>query len=194
MHGVTTAIVGFLFVCIVLPQIVKNRSQYYAALVAILLVILLDAIAAMVRGSPGPNDEPGGGGGFAVVAYVFCAILQIFAILLLVMSAGGISARELAGDMKRAYEVIRRGEEEKEIIIPLSNQPPRAAAQAGGGGAKVSDQAPHVVYKIDEHGNDVPAKPAAPPDHGSVPMAGAKEEEEEFDSEAHTPNTDKPAT
>src|SRR5215831_196628 len=98
MQGVTTAIVAFLFVCLVYPKIVKHRAQYYAALAAILLVIALDAIAHMVGGKASTESgQPVGVGGFAVVCYVFCAILQIAAIILLVLSVGGLSMRELAG-------------------------------------------------------------------------------------------------
>lgn len=116
MQGVTAALVAFFFVCVVFPSLVKNRPQFYAALAAIVLIILLDAVARMVSGK-----EPGA---FAVVAYVFTAILQVGAILLLFLSTGGLTARELAGDMKRAYEVMRRGEEQKSVIIPLAGQAP----------------------------------------------------------------------
>ena len=116
MQGVTTALVAFFFVCVVFPSMVKNRPQFYAAMAAIVLIILLDAAARMISGR-----EPGA---FAVVAYVFTAILQVGAILLLFLSTGGLTARELAGDMKRAYEVMRRGEEQKSVIIPLTGQTP----------------------------------------------------------------------
>ena len=87
---------------------------------AIVLIILLDAVAHMISGK-----EPGA---FAVVAYVFTAILQVGAIVLMFLSTGGLTARELAGDMKRAYEVMRRGEEQKSILIPLTGQVPSPKA------------------------------------------------------------------
>lgn len=114
MQGVTTALVAFFFVCVVFPSLVKHRSQFYAALAAIVLIILLDAIAHMAGGK-----EPGA---FATVAYVFIAVLQVGTILMLFLSTGGLTARELAGDMRRAYEVMRRGEQEKSVIIPLTGQ------------------------------------------------------------------------
>ena len=40
MEGVTTAIVAFVFVCIIFPHIIKNRPQYYAAVALVLLSIL----------------------------------------------------------------------------------------------------------------------------------------------------------
>lgn len=114
MHGVTTALVSFLLVCVVFPNLVRNRAQYYAAFAAVCLIIALDAVAVAL-GSTGLA-------GFKVFAYVACAFLQVGAILLLFVACGGITWRQLASDMKQAYEVIRRGSEEKEIIIPLSGE------------------------------------------------------------------------
>jgi len=116
MHGVTTAIVGFIFVCVIFPHLVKNRPQFYAAMTAVFIIILLDSLAnILMRASPG----------FVLFAYSATGVLQVIAIFLLFLSAGGITWRALAGDMAKAYEVIRRGEEEKEIIIPLQGQKPR---------------------------------------------------------------------
>ena len=52
MQGVTTAIVAFIFVCVIWPHLVRNRPQFYAALAAVLVVLLLDSLAAMI-GSDG---------------------------------------------------------------------------------------------------------------------------------------------
>src|SRR5688572_12897362 len=109
MEGVTTAIVGFIFVCVVFPHLVKNKPQWYAALAAVVVVIFFHALRFAFIESTGLLRFTG----------FITGMLQIVAILLLILSAGGLSAGELAGEMKRAYEVIRRGEEEKEIIIPL---------------------------------------------------------------------------
>ncbi len=114
MHGVTTALVAFLFVCVVFPKLVKSSAQFYAGFGLICLIILLDAIAFML-----------GTSGFRVFAYFAIAVLQIGAICVLFLAAGGISWRELCSDMLQAFEVIRRGEEEKEIIVPLTGTMPR---------------------------------------------------------------------
>ncbi len=119
MQGVTTALVSFLFVCVVFPHLVKNRPQYYAAFFVVCLIIVLDALATMLEKSAG----------FVVFAYVTCAVAQVVALLLLFLSAGGITWRQLAGDMAKAIEVIRRGEEEKEVIIPIGEQAPRHQAK-----------------------------------------------------------------
>jgi hypothetical protein len=119
MQGVTTAIVAFVLLCIVFPSLVKNRTQYYGAVAMVLGMILLDGIAR----AAGP------GSGFASFAYLMTALLQIGAILVLFLAAGGLSPRELADDMSRAYEVMRRGEEEKEIIIPRTGEQPMPREQ-----------------------------------------------------------------
>jgi len=118
MEGVTTALVGFIFVCVVYPQLVKNRPQYYAALAFICVIILLDGLAMMLSSSPA----------FRVFAYAIGAFLQVCAILLLFLAAGGITWRELAGDMSHAFEVIRRGSDQKEVIIPLTGAQPKPRA------------------------------------------------------------------
>ena len=115
MEGVTTAIVAFLFVCVVFPNLVKNKPQWYAALGAIVVVIFFNALRFAFAESVGLLRFTG----------FITGILQIGAILLLILSTGGLSPRELAGEMKRAYEVIRRGGEEKEIIIPITGEQPR---------------------------------------------------------------------
>lgn len=145
MHGVTTAIIGFIFVCIIWPHLVKNRPQFYAALGALIAIILLDSLARMINSV-----------GFGVFAYVFTGLLQVGAILLLILSAGGVSPRELFSDMGRAIEVIRRGEEEKEIIIPRSDQP-----RPVPGTPRDTDEEERVVWNITD--DDVKPAPQAPP-------------------------------
>lgn len=130
LDGVTAVLVAFLFVCLIFPSIVKNRPQYYAAMTAIIVVIALHALALIFRASSG----------LIVVAGVFTAVLQIIALLLLVLSVGGLTVRQLAGDMARAYEVMRRGETEKEIIIPIGDQANRRDR---------TEQASSNIYHID---------------------------------------------
>jgi hypothetical protein len=119
MQGVTTALVSFLLVCVVFPHLVKNRPQYYAAFFVVCLIIVMDALGMMLQSHSA----------FVVFVYVICAFLQVLAMVLLFLSAGGITWRQLSGDMARAFEVIRRGEEEKEVIIPIGGQMPRQHAR-----------------------------------------------------------------
>jgi len=114
MNGVTTAIVLFLFACLIYPALVKNKHQYYAAFGMICAILLLDALGHAIGSAP-----------FRIFVYFMTALLQIGSILVLFLAVGGLSPRELGDEMRRAFEVIRRGEEEKEIIIPLTGQQPR---------------------------------------------------------------------
>ena len=67
---------------------------------------------------------------FNVFAGVVVGFLQFLAVLTLVLCAGGMNVKTLAGEMGHAYEVIRRGEEEKEVIVPLTGQVPKAKPEA----------------------------------------------------------------
>jgi hypothetical protein len=159
LDGVTTVLVAFLFVCLIFPSIVKNRPQYYAALAAMILVLLLHTLTLMLRKSEG----------FIVPAGVFTGILQIVALILLVLSVGGLTARQLAGDMARAYEVMRRGETQKEVIIPIGG--------GGGGGRRAAaEEDERHVYHIDDDqptGNiETKATPARGEDRDeSIPLS-----------------------
>jgi hypothetical protein len=119
MQGVTVAIVLFIFYCVLFPKMVRNKPQFYAALILIFAVIILDALAHVISSTK-----------FDMFAYFAVAVLQILCILVLFLAAGGLSARELGGEMLHAIEVIRRGEEEKEIIIPRTGQQPRVKEEA----------------------------------------------------------------
>jgi hypothetical protein len=115
MHGVTTALVAFIFFCVIFPERVKNKPQFYAAFGLVCLIIFLDAINFSVSNSK-----------FRVFSYFATAFLQIGAMLILFMAAGGLNWNDLKGEFGNAYEVMRRGQEEKEVIIPLTGQKPNA--------------------------------------------------------------------
>ena len=117
MHGVTTAIVAFIFVGVLFPRIIKYKAQFYGALAAVMLVIILSALDFAIRSE-----------GFSRFVAVALAILQIGAIFLLILSAGGLTVKDLAGEFADAIEVVRRGGEKKEIIVPIGGQQPRPRA------------------------------------------------------------------
>ncbi len=112
MEGVITAIVAFIFTCIVFPSLVKNRPQYYGALALILLAIFLDALSVTL--------DKGTFRGFVTIAD---AIIIIVSIGLLMLATGGLSARDLAADIGKTIEVVRRGGEKETIIVPMSEKP-----------------------------------------------------------------------
>jgi hypothetical protein len=147
LEGVTTAIVAFIFVCVVYPHLVKHKTQFYAAFTAVLVIILLHSLNVMI-----------GSVGFQVFAGFLTGVLQVGAIVLLFMAAGGVTLREIGGEMARAYEVIRRGEEEKTVIIPLTGERPKPRQQPGS-------RAPVAVDDDDDDG-PVGEKIDLPPNAG----------------------------
>ena len=108
MSTVTTAIVGFIFVCIIFPNLIKSRAQYFIAIGLVLAAMLLQGLAIMI------NSE-----GFYRFVRAMTMFIEAFAVILLVLCAGGLSIGTFASEMGNAVEVLRRGGEEKEVIIPL---------------------------------------------------------------------------
>lgn len=168
MEGVTTAIVLFVFACVLFPRLVDNRAQYYIAFVCTLLIILIDALRRIWF------DPDGGMMTFAIIA---TAILQVAAIVLLFLSAGGLTVRGLTKEMAGAFEVIRRGETQKEIIIPIGDQ--------AGGERKERKRAIDTIGETPERidltadanaGAGYPPRPTSPvvpsprPGDGPIPM------------------------
>ena len=113
MEGVTTAIVGFLLVCLVFPTMVKNKPQYYCAFAAVLFIILLWGLQAVIRREA-----------FIALCVFMTAAAQIFALILLILCVGGLTLRQLTSEVTEAIEVIRRGETQKEVIIPIRGEVP----------------------------------------------------------------------
>ena len=162
MEGVTTAIVLFLFVGLVLPSLIQNKNQYYVAFIVVLGIIFFEAIAHM--GTIG--------GGFSNLCYVITGFLQIIAVVMLFLATGGLTLRALRGDM---IEVLRRGDEEKEIIIPLSEEAKQKIRpnqeEAAARRAKKDEPEPKV-FKIDDPAPSPPsaAPPRHPPATGPLPL------------------------
>jgi hypothetical protein len=115
MDGVITAIVGFIFVCIIFPSLMKNRPQFYGALMLVLIAFFFDNIARVTH----PDSR------FRDFAAILDSVLVIGSILLLILSAGGLAMRDLAGDIAKTIEVVRRGGEKETIIIPRTGELPR---------------------------------------------------------------------
>jgi len=153
LDGVTSVLVAFLFVCLIFPSLVKNRPQYYGALALVVLIILLHTLTLMLNKVEG----------FIVPAGVFTGLCQAGALLLLVLSVGGLTARQLAGDMSRAYEVMRRGETTKEVVIPIG-QTARARDR--------DEEPPRTVYHVDSGQTSASQPPAGGDDRDeSIPLS-----------------------
>jgi hypothetical protein len=163
MDGVLTALVVFILVCVVMPDLVKDRTQFYGAFGCVVAAMVLSGLGVMV------------GGGFRAIAYVGMTLLNIGALLLLFLACGGLTARGLAAEMKGAFEVIRRGETGKETIIPIAGQakrPPRdvsPAEERGGEDLAADLDAGEFVARK-------PVPPKKPPvDRDSpIPLEGAE--------------------
>lgn len=136
-------LVAFILACLIFPTIVKNKQQYYAAIVAVLIGLLLNALGVIFA-----KYE------FANVARGIGALVQIATFILLILATGGLRFKELASDM---IEVMRRGDEGKEVIIPLSQQ--QAPVAPRGPAA----EPPRQRYNLDED------KPK-PDQSGSLPL------------------------
>ena len=132
LDGVTTVLAAFIFVCLIMPALVKHRPQFYMAMACVIGIILLHTLMLMVSASTFVLTLGG----------VLTGFLQVFGFILLVLCVGGLTVQELGGEMARAYEVMRRGETEKEVIIPLSDaaSAPKAAGQTP----------PRKVYKVNK--------------------------------------------
>ena len=112
----------------------KPRTQYYAAFGAILGIILVSTLQLMLHESTS----------FQVFGGVVIGFLQLIAVTMLVLSAGGMSVKSLAGEMTHAYEVIRRGEEHKEVIVPLTGDMPKPRAEPKSSPIPVDEPPPKI--------------------------------------------------
>jgi len=113
MQGVTTAIVACIFAGLIWPQIIKSKAQFNATIGLVMLIILFDAIGQMPRGDSALPH----------VMYVLAALVQMLAILVLVMCVGGLSPRELAGEVTETIDALRHGEK-KPVLVPLKGEQP----------------------------------------------------------------------
>jgi hypothetical protein len=141
MEGVTTVLVGYVLLCVALPHLVKNKTQYYIALFGVVAILLLDSLSNF------------GAEGFQHFVKALDGLIQIVSLIALVLACGGLSPRQLAGEMGDALEVIRRGGEEKETIIPLGPEAyaamaAKARADAANAPAAPAEQ-PKTVYHPD---------------------------------------------
>jgi hypothetical protein len=118
VDAITFAIIAFQFTCFVFPKTIKNRSQFFAAFYVTLFILVVSTVRLMLYKSPTPY----------VVLAVITGVSQIVAIILLFLSAGGMTIGQFAGELKGSYEVIRRGGEEKEVIVPIRGEQPLASA------------------------------------------------------------------
>ena len=159
LGGVTTALVLFVFACLLYPSAIKNKAQFYAGFTGVLLILLIYSLDVMIRSA-----------GFQVFGGALTGLLQLFSLVMFFMAAGGLSVGELGEEMKGAFEVMRRGESEKTVIIPLSGQV--AKREPGAEGQDLARPEPQEPSRIDLSGEGGwPAKPEPKRDEGSsIPL------------------------
>jgi hypothetical protein len=153
MQGVTTAIVAFLFVGIIFPTIIRNKPQYYWSLAFTVFIILLDALAHSLNS-----------GGFYSFVYVVTAFLQVAAIVLLILSAGGMTHQELTAHLLNAFEAMRSGETEPTVIVPMRGEVPQEPED---------EEEEELHPRIELETPAEPAVPPAEPTPDTVPGAAA---------------------
>jgi hypothetical protein len=163
MQGVTTAIVAFIFAGVLWPHVIKHRAQFYAALIVVCLIVLLDSVARMW---PSTNT--------ALTAVN--GLLQIVGIVMCVLSTG-MSMKDLSGEVFNTIEVVRRGGEKETIIVPLRGEQPKPRGSAGGAapGPIELDRdiaAEEAALDAQERARPIPPSPAPParPADTSIPL------------------------
>jgi hypothetical protein len=170
MNGITTAITLYILAALGLPNLIRNRTYYFAAISALILIISL-----------GMFDQLLGPGAFDKFAAIFIGLFQICAILLLVASSGQMNLNELKSEFGSMAEMIQHGEARKDIKVPLSaaawkpveDEPPRRKRPAD------EDENLPKTYTIDDPATPVVPPPPTPPsplppksqDHGPLPLS-----------------------
>ncbi|HEY7115661.1 MAG TPA: hypothetical protein VH475_03685 [Tepidisphaeraceae bacterium] len=161
MEGITTAMVAFIFVCIIFPRLVRHHAQFYIAFGLIIVMLFFSSLAAIVR-----SDR------FWAFVGGLNGLLQLASLILLVLSTGGLSLGDLAGEFKGAFEALRKGPDaDKPVIVPLTGAQPMPRSSEG--------QAASAVHTIETPPPPpaagvatAPPPPAArnAPDAGSIPL------------------------
>ncbi len=115
MNDVVTVLVAFVFVCIIFPRLVRDRTYFYLALSGIVLVLLIDCLVGVVAGATG----------LVRFLMVIRGLSVLGSFVLLVVSAGGMSIGELIGEFGGAMEALRNPESHKPTIVPVTGEKPR---------------------------------------------------------------------
>lgn len=134
---ISIPIVGFIFVCIIFPSLVKTKPQFYMAFGVTLIILTLNVVVRMAAA----------GGGFQNFVIILRDVLWIVDFILLVLATGGLSLHELSGELKGAYEVMRRGEDVKTVIVPLTGEMPKSREDAAAERAARAAQMPAAPKK-----------------------------------------------
>lgn len=136
---ISVPIVAYIFVCIIFPRLVKNKPQFYMGFAILLVILVLDLVVQL------------SGARFFVVLR---GVLWIVDFIVLVLATGGLSLHELTGEMKGAFEVMRRGEDTKTVIVPLKGEQPKSREDAAA--ERAARAAAAASAKKDEGDRSIP--------------------------------------
>ena len=146
----TLPIISFIFVCLIFPRLIRHRPYFYIALASVVVAMIFNTLMIW----------------FPVVELVrflggFAQLLQVLAFLLLVMSAGELSAGDLVSGFGEAFEAMRDPDRHRPVIVPLSGDQP-----------KPREKAPFTPGEPTERYNLTPevTPPTPAEEEGQIPM------------------------
>lgn len=149
LDGMTLLLGAFFFYSLAHPHRVRNRTQFWAVFVVLLLIVLLYALRLMLYNSPAGQ----------VMTGVFIGLLQAGGLVLTVLYVGGLQFGDVAEELKDAADEFRRGgEPAKPPIVPLTGEKPMPRHEPVPAAEPVSPMPPRVVI-------DLPKK-----DDGPLPL------------------------
>jgi hypothetical protein len=145
------------------PHLVRNRTYYFAAICALIAIILLDMLSQLA-----------GPGAFDKFVAIFSAIFHIVAILLLVAASGQMSLGDLKSEFGNMAEIIQHGEARQDVKVPLSAAAWKPVADDPPPRRRPADEDENLpkTYTIDDPGAPlVPPAAPKPPDRGPLPLS-----------------------
>lgn len=120
MEGVTTVLVAVIFVCIMFPHLVRKRPHFYLAMGLIVVAVALQAVGYLLVLQP---------------VHVFMTgtalLFDVVALVLMILSTGGLSLDELTGEMGKA--IASFGRKEKEAGEKAEKKPPSGPSSGAQG-------------------------------------------------------------
>ncbi|HEY0008545.1 MAG TPA: hypothetical protein VGB55_07470 [Tepidisphaeraceae bacterium] len=144
LDSLTFLLAAFFFYCLAKPEMVRNRTQYWGVFFGLILIVVLTTLRLMLYNSPGGQ----------IVTGILIGLTQIAAMVLTVLYVGGMSVREMAGEMGSAVDEVRTGGMPKKTpIVPLTGDKPRARED-------VEEAPPRYTISL----------PKKPEDRGGIPL------------------------
>jgi len=142
LEGFTTVIAAFFVFCLYRQDLIKSRTYYYATFACLMGIILFNTFYYFMDNTYGRG---------------FCAImlglLHAGALVLTMAYVGGLSLKQMAGEIKDAAEDIRSGgDAKKPVIVPLTGQKP-APKDAYVEEEREQAEKPRIVIELPKKGD-----------------------------------------